>query len=239
MSQRKIAAGVLVKHETYGVGLVYTRNESGVVEVDFGGGEPHRMAASVAANLKVLSEDGLESRLWHSAAATEAWANEAPLKLLAAALVDIGESATTPRLKERLGDLIVENVGKRWNSWWEPVKATFDDSKHFIVKKNKKGSFEAVSLANGVNVDDVPAGFMSEAGRSNSPTSNTGCCSSFRPTPGACSLTISCCSGSGVRRTPVLRVRCAPWSRTCAASWPTTPTTRATSSPSGGSATGC
>ena len=158
MSQRRIAAGVLVKHQTYGVGLVYTRDESGLVEVDFGGAEPHRMAASVAANLKVLSEDGLESRLWHNAAVTEAWAKEAPLKLLAAALVDIGESATTPRLRERLEDLVLANVGKRWNSWWEPVKSNFGDSKHFTVKKNKKGSFEAVSLANGVNVDDVPAG---------------------------------------------------------------------------------
>lgn len=66
MVRQKITICALVKHQTYGVGIVETLQDSGGAVVAFGDGETLSLGPSVAANLRVLPEDVLEARIWQS-----------------------------------------------------------------------------------------------------------------------------------------------------------------------------
>ena len=157
MARRAIAVDVLVEHETLGDGVVERVDDSGGVVVRFKNGDPRPMSASVAANLKVLSEDGLKARLRRDPEQTGLWAKEAPLKLVASALVDIGEAAKAAPLQAKLEEIVVDNTDKKWKGWWDLVRPAFDHCEFFSVKKNTKGAFESVSLARGMSANDVPA----------------------------------------------------------------------------------
>ncbi len=84
------------------------------------------------------------------------WVNEAPLKLVAAALTDIRGMAKVGAIKERLEGLVLD-AGEKWRPWWDQVRPAVGDSKYFRTDRNKKGAITAIGLKPGYYADDVPA----------------------------------------------------------------------------------
>ena len=112
------------------------------------------MSAGIAAKLKVLPDDGLEALLWTSPDETRGWAKEAPLKLLAAVLTDIGGMARPPEIRDRLEGRVVDE-SLRWESWWENVRSAAGDSRYFIVDRSKSNAIIGLRLSSGVHVKDI------------------------------------------------------------------------------------
>lgn len=142
-------------HDVHGVGRVTSQDDSGGLMIDFGAGEDLHISAGLIGKLKALRPDGLEALLWDSPGETGRWVTEAPLRLLAAVLTDVGGTARTVVIRDRLeGRVLGEGVS--WNRWWMDVRAAAAESDHFRPSKNKKGSITALSLPRGVRTDDVP-----------------------------------------------------------------------------------
>ena len=148
--------GTFVEHAGFGVGRVISRDDSGAVMVEFRSGEDRYMSARIAAGLKALPDDGLEAVLWTKPDETLAWATDAPLKLLAATLTDIGGSAKAGAIKEKLEGRVLDGV--KWNVWWDKVRSAAGDSKYFTTVRNKSNSITELGLYRDVRVGDVPAG---------------------------------------------------------------------------------
>ena len=86
----------------------------------------------------------------------QSWVNEAPLKLVAAALTDIRGMAKAGAVKERLEGLVLE-AGEKWQPWWDQVRPAVVDSEYFRTDRNKKGAITAIGLRSGYYANDVPA----------------------------------------------------------------------------------
>ncbi len=155
MTNSKIEPGTIVRHASFGVGRVTARDNSGGITVDFRTGDSRQMSASVAANLMVLPHNGLEALIWNGPEKVRSWVNGAPLKLLSATLIDTGNTAKNSVIKEKFEGIILENNVK-WLPWWERVRTAADGSIHFKTVKNKRNAITGITLAPGVDIDDVP-----------------------------------------------------------------------------------
>ena len=145
-----------VWHDTFGGGSVMSQDSDGGVVVDFGNGSTQHLSGRDAAKLQVLSNNGLEALIATRPDEVRSWVKEAPLKLLAATLTDVGRNAKAGAVRSRLeGRVLTGSV--KWVSWWESVRSAARDSSHFRILENKKGAFTAISLRAGVNCSDVPA----------------------------------------------------------------------------------
>ncbi len=156
MTSTRIEPGTFVRHSSLGVGKVIGRDDSGGVTVDFKTSETRQMSASVARNLTVLPDNGLEAIMWNGPEKIWPWVENAPLKLLAATLADIDGTAKAGDIKGKLQALGVGETVKR-NSWWERVRAAAGGSKYFKTVKNKNNAVTGIGLNFGINIDDVPA----------------------------------------------------------------------------------
>ena len=159
MTDSRIQSGAFVRHDRFGVGRVVEREVSGGVTVGFKTGESHQMNASVASNLKVLPQNGLEARVWDGLAEMRSWIDHAPLRLIAAAIADIGYAPKVGEIKNALqgpGKVFDGDV-KLSPSWWKRAReAAAADSRHFLVERNKSNSVTAIRLVG--DVDNVPSG---------------------------------------------------------------------------------
>ena len=142
----------MVRHLTYGVGRVEAVQSDSIV-VDFRDRPRHSMSRSMAGNLARLPADCLAALTWDGPAAIRTWHEDAPLKLLAAVLADIGGTGKAGEIRERLdhGSLL---GGKRWNAWWHRVRAAAADSSHFRMIRNKSNAVTGISLVS--SAGDVP-----------------------------------------------------------------------------------
>lgn len=90
-----------------------------------------------ARSLGLFRADGLYANLESDAAEVLRWEQEAPLRLVAGALVDLGGKARLVRttdLKERLRKVIDP---KRFENWWELVQPALRDSEQFDYDARK------------------------------------------------------------------------------------------------------
>ena len=111
--------GLTVLHHSRGLGLVIEFDErADRVVIEFRGEPGHPMSTTLAERvLRVLPEDGLASRTFRDPSAVSAWARGAPLKLVAAALIDHGGSAGANALQETIEPIL---KGMTWKTWWWP-----------------------------------------------------------------------------------------------------------------------
>jgi hypothetical protein len=159
MTDSRIQPGAFVRHDRFGVGRATKREVSGAVTVEFKSGESHQMSASVAGNLKVLPQNGLEAQTWTGMAETRSWIDDAPLKLIAAAIADIGNAPRVSEIKNALQGpgRVFDGDVKLSPSWWKRAKeAAAKDSKHFLADRNKSNNITAIRLIS--DVDNVPSG---------------------------------------------------------------------------------
>lgn len=164
MSESATELGTFVRHDTFGVGRVAPHDDSDRVLIEFKSGGDRYVSRRVAAGLKVLPDDGLEVLLWTNPDETRAWATEAPLKLLAATLADIGGTAKTAAIREKLEGRVLDD-GVKWASWWGNVRSAASESSYFTVDKNKSNAITGLGLSRGVHVKDILVGSLPEKPR--------------------------------------------------------------------------
>ena len=86
--------------------------------------------------LSRLDEQGLEARLFLAPEETRRWVEEAPLRLVAATLVDAGRRrAKTKDIRERLSPAVVDH--ETWSRWWGRVQNKLKDSPQFDYDARK------------------------------------------------------------------------------------------------------
>ena len=64
----------------------------------------------------------------------EAWATEAPLRLVAWALDSLGRTAKSSEIREKLEGRLVHDP--KWKDWWKRVRPALIESHQFTVRKN-------------------------------------------------------------------------------------------------------
>ena len=84
-------------------------------------------------SLTVLPDDGLEALIWDQAEEVRPWAKEAPLKLVALALADLGRTGRAGEIREKLEGRIVRDP--KWDTWWRKVQPEVKASTHFSIGK--------------------------------------------------------------------------------------------------------
>ena len=159
VTDSKIQPGTFVRHATKGVGRVGEQDNSGGVTVNFKNGERQQIKASVASNLKLLPNNGLAALTWNGPEEIRSWIDDAPLKLIAAAIADIGSSPKIGEIKNALqgqGKVFDADV-KLSPTWWNRAsQAAANDSRHFLAVRNKSNSITSIRLIG--DVERVPAG---------------------------------------------------------------------------------
>ena len=94
-------------------------------------------------------EAGLDGALVLDHSAVMQWKNEAPLRLVAAALVDSNNRETVKNLRERLTSEIIDP--KEWNRWWRRVQPALKESPRFRYPSARNGKIRLIG-----RVADVP-----------------------------------------------------------------------------------
>ena len=122
---------------------------------------------------------GLKANLAANREETLRWVDDAPLRLVAAALLDAG-----PRRQAKVGEIenaltgeVIENGG--WNRWWNVVRPRLQKSGDFSYTKNKPIMLRTRNLA------DVDSSSLSELRGSNRVSSNGASQSSNGAAPAA------------------------------------------------------
>lgn len=149
MKEQELQTGVLVRHQDWGAGkLVALEDEGQRVVIDFRGKPGHSLSRGIALrSLTTLPGNGFEAMLWDNTEELRSWTNDAPLKLIATALLDMGGSGKPQEIKNKLEGRVLHDV--KWVTWWKRVQPSVKNSPHFRVGKG--GLMTLVT-----NVDDVP-----------------------------------------------------------------------------------
>ena len=127
-----ISIGMFVSHSELGIGrIVSIEDESGPVLIDFHSDPKHLMDFDEAIkSLRQVPENGLSACLFDNRKEVLEWIEEAPLRLVATALEDMGRVATSTELREKLTSGVIEPSA--WNRWWRRVQAGLKESRRPI-----------------------------------------------------------------------------------------------------------
>lgn len=141
MSQREFHPGDVVSHRTWGIGLIVETypGASPEVKIDFQNKPQHRMSLQLArSSLTILLPNGLEVLFIKFPEKLANWSEEAPLKLIGAALADINKPAKPMEIRNRIENKHLLKTS--WDNWWKRVQPALRDSPQFV--KNSNGSYE-------------------------------------------------------------------------------------------------
>ena len=161
VTDSNIQPGALVRDSRSRVGKVVGDTESvvfngdtvSVVAVDFWG-EQKRMPQS---SLAPVDADSPEAMLWERPGALASWADDAPLRLVAAALSINGGTGKVADIREKLDKRV---PGLKWDGWWRKAPGQMRSlPEHFKVTKTGKDSEYKLLTS----VDAVPAAGASKS----------------------------------------------------------------------------
>ncbi len=145
LTDEDIRIETIVSHRQLGAGKIVDVGGNGRVMVDFASEPGHSMSRDDAKrSLRKLRVEGLEASLILNPEETRRWADEAPLRLVAAALVDIDRRpAQKKSISEKLTpDLVSPDA---WERWWNRVQPKLKDSPLFDY--SRKGTRLAKRLS--------------------------------------------------------------------------------------------
>jgi len=130
---RHYMVGDAVLHPGRGLGRVSAILEEGARQelvLEFLNGASVRLEIGAAGTvLKRLPPNGLRALVINDADRVRDWVRGAPLKLVAAAMTDIGRSSRPADIRATIAEAGI-NVGK-WESWWKQVQPALRTSTHF------------------------------------------------------------------------------------------------------------
>ena len=126
-----IRTGTVVSHLQLGSGQIVDVDEDGdEVMINFVSDTGRLMSRDNAKkSLSRLRDEGLEARLVLAPEETRQWVEEAPLQLVAAALLDVGRRTKTSDLKDKLSPAVVSIDS--WRVWWTRVQNALKTSPQF------------------------------------------------------------------------------------------------------------
>jgi len=154
MQEHEFTPDDLVSHKIWGIGLVkdvITDPEPSII-IDFPDKPNHRMSLRLASQaLTKLPSDGLEVLVAKDPDKIAQWSDSAPLKLIAAALTDLGKIGTPSQIREGLDRHHVLG-NKKWESWWKLVQPELRKSSHFTYLKSSR-AYRLIT-----QVEDIPIG---------------------------------------------------------------------------------
>lgn len=91
---------------------------------------------------------GLKANLATNREETLRWVEEAPLRLVAAVLLDAPRrQAKVGDLEEALAAVVMESTGRKWQGWWDAVRPGLQASRQFSYPKGKPIRLRASNLA--------------------------------------------------------------------------------------------
>jgi len=133
MKESELQTGILVRHRQWGVGKVVALEDDGQqVLIDFRGRDQHPMSREMALrSLGTVSEAGLDAMLWSDPETILSWTSEAPLKLIATVLKDLGGSAKPRDIREKLEGRVLREI--KWATWWKRVQPAVKESPNFTT----------------------------------------------------------------------------------------------------------
>ena len=145
LADEDIRVGTFVSGSDLGVGrIVEVVEDSSDIIVDFHSQPRFLFERNVAIRtLRKASEEGLEVRLHVNREAVLELVENAPLRLVAAALVDLGRSATTTELREKLTRDVIDQPN--WNRWWRRVQAGLKESRRSISYSPRRKSMRLIA----------------------------------------------------------------------------------------------
>ena len=146
----EFSVGDVVLHRDWGVGYVVEvgGGSSPDIVVDFRGKPQRRMSSGLASRvLSKLPAAGLEALLLKQPEKVARWSKEAPLKLVGAALADLGGAAKPSSIRAKLDGRHLLPV--KWESWWKRAQPVVKESPYFHVLPD--GSYRLVSA-----LDEIP-----------------------------------------------------------------------------------
>ena len=134
MKDQELQPKALVHHNEWGVGQVVTLQDDGQwVVISFPSKPDHRMSRELALrSLTSLPYDGLEAALRRDIDAVRSWVREAPLRLVAAILVDDGGSGKASTIRGRLEGRVLRDI--KWATWWKRVQPAIKESSCFRLR---------------------------------------------------------------------------------------------------------
>ena len=95
-----------------------------------------RQSTSIDSPEASTPPDGLKTSLSKDRESTLRWVEEAPLRLVAAALVDANRrTATVAEIRSTLSPEVIKS--EDWNKWWNIVRVGLRDSRHFSYGPRK------------------------------------------------------------------------------------------------------
>ena len=95
-------------------------------------------------------DDGLQAMLRTRPEEVISWVENAPLRLIGAALADMQGAGKAGDLQHRLERPVLERTDVRWQTWWKKVQPTLKESRFFRYNK------QIYSLAPSVRADSIP-----------------------------------------------------------------------------------
>ena len=158
LKDKDICIGAVVSHSQWGVGLIVGfENEGERLLIDFHSKPGHSMARGLAIrSLALLPEDGLDAGLKTNREEVLRWQEKDPMRLVAAALVDLGGKARTSDLKSRLANKVIDP--EDWSRWWKRVQNALKESNQFSYDPRKGVSLDANPAdIQSVSLDELPA----------------------------------------------------------------------------------
>jgi len=167
MIDKEIEVNGYVSHREWGIGRIAAIEDDGEwLLIDFPDRTRHRMSREIALrSLTRLPDDGLEVMLQNNSEAVLGWVNNAPLKLIAAALADTGRAGRPKDLQGQLENRVIKNV--KWSTWWKRIQPLLKESPHFRIDK---GTYTLVSEVRGIpeEMPDIPKKDTNKAKKSSS-----------------------------------------------------------------------
>lgn len=142
-----IQKGDIVFHEMRGPGRVsqVDEDQAGTIVIDFRERPDHKMSLAMArSSLRKLPAEGLEALIFNDLETPLRWSKSAPLKLVGAALADLGGVGDVNDLRLKLEGRVL--AGMKWETWWKKVQPAVKDSPHFRIRDKKR--YELVSPLN-------------------------------------------------------------------------------------------
>ena len=140
MELHEINLNVLVEHSEWGVGEII-RQEGPRVVINFPNNpeEPEQeMSKSEALNqLKALPLDGLETAFRADPNNVLSWVYEGQIRLIGAALADLGGESKAGALQSRLENRILNAKNTTWKTWWDKARPAAKESGHFEMAASK------------------------------------------------------------------------------------------------------
>ena len=144
MIKQELKSGAFVRHRSeqkFGIGRVVKLGEDDQqVEVEFQNESgpwttPMEKDAALR-SLDILPEEGFEVTFWKSPDTVKSWVSEGQLRLVAAALADLGGSGRVKDIEDKL-ESILEPGGVKFSNWWKKVRPAVNDSDHFTTGQGK------------------------------------------------------------------------------------------------------